>query len=331
MSERSHRWDDSSHAADGGGHSRPFAHPIASGSRRPTTSIDTPVVVTNNGAHPGTTPPRGDSPRRLTATAIEAIAGRLSDRDRAILASIAEHRFLTVRQVEALHFADHAPASGSRIARRTLARLRGLSLLGTLERRVGGVRAGSAGMVHYVDDAGQRLLHGYRRQRVQDPSARFVEHRLAIADTHIGLVSAHRDGAIDLVESTVEPTSWRRYTGLGGARVTLKPDLYVETAAGRELVHAWFVEVDLGTESIPTLLRKCHDYERYRRTGTEQEQHGSFPLVVWNVTHRDPVKSERRRDALRQAIAADRSLLDELFRIVSPQQLTGALQQRGQQ
>lgn len=331
MNDQRHRSIARHHDATRGSDEHPFAHPIASGSRQPTTTVNTSPVVTNDGAPRGTTQPPSGPPRRVTASALAAIADRLSDRDRIVLVSIAEHRFLTVRQIQALHFAGHAPISGSRIARRTLARLRSFGLLGTLERRVGGVRAGSAGLVHYIDDAGHQLLHGRRRQRVQDPSERFVSHRLAIADAHIELVDADRGGAIELVECTVEPTSWRRYTGLGGAPVTLKPDLYAETAVSGELVHAWFIEVDLGTESIPTLLRKCRDYESYRRIGTEQEQHGSFPLVVWSVTHHDSVKAERRREALRQAIATDRTLLDELFRIVAPQQLADAVQHRGQQ
>jgi hypothetical protein len=332
MNVKHHNWNERCHETDdSSSHGHPIDHPIGSGSRRPMTSVNTPIVVTNDGAQSGTTPARDTMPGRVTAAALAAISGRLSDRDRTVLESIAEHRFLTVRQVELLHFADHAPTSGGRIARRTMARLRAFGLLGTLERRVGGVRAGSAGLVHYVDDAGHQLLHGRRRHRVQDPSARFVDHRLAIADAHIRLVSADRGRATTVVQCAVEPTSWRRYTGLGGARVTLKPDLYVETAAGRDLVHAWFVEIDLGTESIPTLLRKCRDYESYRRSGIEQEEHGSFPLVVWSITHDDPAKAERRRDALRQAIAADRALLAELFRIVTPQQLIGALQHRGQQ
>lgn len=331
MNDQRHHKNGSDRDTDHRSHGHPIAHPIASGSPPPTTTGNTPVVVTNDGAPQGTTTPRVDTPRRVTASTLAAIADRLSDRDRAVLASIAEHRFLTARQIQALHFADHASTSGDRIARRTLARMRQCGLLGTLERRIGGVRAGSAGQVYYLDDAGHQLLSGRRRHRVQDPSDRFVDHRLAIADAHIGLVSAHRGGVIELVDCAAEPASWRQYTGLGGARVTLKPDLYVEIAAGQELVHAWFVEVDLGTESIPTLLRKCRDYESYRRIGIEQEEHGSFPLVVWSITHHDPVKAERRRDALRQAVTADRTLLAELFRIVTPQQLPGALQHRGQQ
>jgi hypothetical protein len=154
---------------------------------------------------------------------------------------------------------------------------------------------------------------------------------LAIADAHVALVQADRQGHFELVECAVEPASWRRFTGIGGARLTLKPDLYVETAAtpDSELVHAWFVEVDLGNEGIQTLLKKCRDYESYRQTGIEQEQGGGFPLVVWSVTHPEPTKAERRRLALRDAIDTDRSLPNELFRVIRPDQLVTPLQTGG--
>ncbi|MGJ6122348.1 replication-relaxation family protein [Mycolicibacterium sp. Y3] len=268
---------------------------------------------------------------------LHELASWLSERDIAVLQSVAEHQFLTVGHVEALHFATHAPVSGPRIARRTLARLRHYRLLGTLQRRIGGVKAGSAGLIHYVDSVGDQLLRSRSgrdgRRRSREPSSRFLSHRLAIADAHVALVTADRHRQIALTECALEPASWRRFTGLGAARLLLKPDLYLETAVSpdSDFVHAWFVEVDLGTEGIQTLLKKCREYESYRRSGVEQDATGSFPLVVWSITHADPVKAERRRDALRQAIAADRSLLAELFRIVTPEQLAGALQHRGQQ
>lgn len=120
-------------------------------------------------------------------------------------------------------------------------------------------------------------------------------------------------------------------SGASGARLTLKSDLYAETAADDDLVHAWFVEVDLGTESIPTLIKKCHDYEAYRRTGIEQEHSGAFPVVIWSVTHGNAEKAEARRDALKRAIAGDRTLPPPLFRIVAPQQLLPHIAPGGQQ
>jgi hypothetical protein len=262
--------------------------------------------------------------RRRTRTAdIAAIEAELSDRDHAILHSVAEHHFLTIRQIEALHFAEHRPISGGRIARRVLARLRDLRLLAALDRRIGGMNAGSYGMVHYIDLVGDQVLHGLaaRARRYDEPSQRFLHHQLAIADTKISLITADRSHAIDLVECVVEPASWRRYTSVGGARLTVKPDLYAETAAGDDLVRAWFIEVDRSTEHLPTLLKKCRDYEAYRQTGIEQDRHGAFPLVVWSITHPDPAKAERRRQALADAIAADRTLTAGLFRIVAPDAL----------
>jgi len=309
----------------------PIAHPFASGYIPHLTSVNGHLVAGNDGAHTGTTPARPRRKQRVGPRDIEELESRLSDRDFAILQSVAEHQFLTVRQVEALHFADNAPISGSRIARRTLARLRDFRLLGTMERRVGGVRPGSAGLVHYVDDVGNQLLHGRRIRRVYDPSPRFVNHRLAVADTHVALVQADRQGQFELVECAVEPAAWRRFTGLGGARLALKTDLYAETATSPEadLVHAWFIEVDLGTEHIPTLLKKCRDYEAYRRTGIEQEGDGGFPVVVWRVTHPDPAKADRRRQTLREAINRDRTLEPALFRVIRPDQLVQLLADGG--
>ena len=69
----------------------------------------------------------------------------------------------------------------------------------------------------------------------------------------------------------------------------------------------WFVEVDLGTEHLPVVLRKCRTYRRYHDTGTEQHDRGLFPAVVWIVP--DPIRATKIRDA----IAADRHLTSELF------------------
>lgn len=168
------------------------------------------VGAANDGAHRGTP---SSVRRRMRATDVAALAAQLSDRDKAILQSVAEHQFLTGRQIAALHFDGHAATSGPRIARRVLARLRGLRLLGTLERRIGGLRAGSDGLIHYLDVLGDRLLRGQTgraARRTREPSARFVAHRLAVADTHLALLQAHRRGTIDLVDSTVEPAAWRR-------------------------------------------------------------------------------------------------------------------------
>lgn len=307
----------------------PIAHPFAAAGEPRTACENTPTGAANNRASSRTpSSTRASSPRRVHD--IDHIIERLSQRDFAILRSVAEHQFLTVPQVEALHFSTHAESSGPRIARRTLARLRDLRLLGTLERHIGGLGAGSEGLVHYLDVVGDRALTGRggrHARRFHEPSRRFLRHRLAVADAHLSLIGAHRARRLELVDSAVEPASWRSYVGLGGAQLTLKPDLYAETAAptDSDLVHGWFIEVDLGTESITTLIRKCRAYESYRQTGIEQTRAGGFPLVVWSVTHHDAGRADVRRSALVDAIARDHALTDALFRVIRPDQLVSTL------
>jgi hypothetical protein len=321
-----------------GGQSGPTAGPIASSMPSASPLADRqsgPEVLANHGALRGTitsTPRR--QRRHITTSVVNDIADRISARDRAVLLSIEQHQFLATRHIEALHFTDIAPSARSRITRRNLARLRELRVIAALDRKLGGARAGSEGLTYFVDVVGDRILHerlGQRARQTHEPSARFLKHRLAIADVHITLIQADRDRQFELVESAVEPTAWRAFTGIGAARRVLKPDVYAETATDDDFVHAWFIEVDLGTESIPTLLAKCREYEAYRQAGIEQDRHGAFPLVVWSITHRDPAKAERRRHALTDAIAIDRNLPNALFRIVRPEGLLPLIQTGGEQ
>nr|WP_040519442.1 replication-relaxation family protein [Gordonia aichiensis] len=323
--------------SSGAAHDDPFADPIASSTPPPSPLVDessASLPSGNDGAHTGTTPPAPTGPRRVSAASVDRIRDRLSDRDRDVLRSVGEHQFMTSQQIERLHFATVAPSARGRIARRALARLRDLRVLDTLERRIGGSRAGSAGFIYHVGVAGARILAGSGRgggRLRYEPTTRFVDHRLAIADAHIALTTASRAGRFELVDSAIETASWRRFTGIGSARCILKPDLFAETAT-REAsgqVRAWFIEVDLGSEHIPTVLTKCREYEAYRQTGIEQDRHGAFPIVVWSMTHQVPEKAARRRQALTEAIAADRHLPGALFRIVAPQQLLPLIERGG--
>jgi hypothetical protein len=236
------------------------------------------------------------------------LSDRISERDLDVLRSVRQHRFLTARQIEALHFADHATAlAGARVCRRVLARLSEHRLLVRLERRVGGVRAGSASYVYALGPAGSRLVDE-RRRRLNEPSPLFLMHTLAVAQTHVELVQAGRVGDVDLVGVEVEPACWRRYVGAGGAPEAVKPDLYVVTGSG-DFEDCWFIEIDCGTESPQAIRRKCRAYESYWRSGRAQAAHGTFPLVAWSA----PTKERAAR--IGQTIAATRHLKRELFRV----------------
>jgi Replication-relaxation len=246
------------------------------------------------------------------------LSDRLSERDVQVLRSVREHRFLTARQIGALHFADHAtPLAGARVCRRVLARLSDEGVFARLERRVGGVRAGSASYVYALGPVGSRLIDE-RRRRLNEPSPLFLTHTLAVAQTHVDLVQAARAGDVDLVGVEVEPACWRRFIGRGGAPEVVKPDLYVVTGSG-DFEDCWFIEVDCGTESPQALRRKCRAYASYWRSGREQDARGTFPLVVWSA----PTKQRAAR--ISQTIAAARHLKRDLFRVTTANEFVALL------
>ncbi len=254
-----------------------------------------------------------------------AVRDSLSARDWQVLEGVAAHRYLTTRQAEGFWFHDHASAlSGARVCRRVLRRLSDLGVLTYLERRIGGVRAGSASYVWQVGPVGDRLLRehtGRSRRRQREPGLLFLDHCLAAADAHLALVRAHRAGELELIEVQTEPDCWRPFTGLGGARLVLKPDLYVVTGdpGDRAYVNRWFAEVDRGTEQLPRLRAKCGQYEAARRAAAGQSADEGFPLVVWVM--RDQVSAAR----LAAAICHDARLDRQLYRVTTGEQFVGVI------
>jgi hypothetical protein len=252
---------------------------------------------------------------RVGRQGLSRLSERLSDRDRELIHTIGSHRFMTGKQIARFHFADHAsPDTGARVCRQVLARLAREGVLRRLQRRVGGVRAGSSSYVYMLGPAGRRLVGDELARQVREPSATFLRHTLAIVDAHLTLRDGAREGRFELEMVEAEPACWRRYLGSGGARETLRPDLFVITAAGA-LEFCWFLEIDLGTEFKPTLIHKCRAYETYWRTGIEQQRSGTFPLVAWVVP------TEQRRQELERAIGSARGLKRELFRVAEAQGL----------
>lgn len=219
-----------------------------------------------------------------------ALADRLSERDLNIIRSVDRFRFLQAEQLRRLYFHEiSTPGGSARICRRALARLVDERLLHRLSRRVGGVRAGSSGHIYALATAGRRLL-AYRDggglpsdRGVYEPGEGFVQHTLAIAELYVSLVETERAGRLHMVRFDPEPDCWRTPPAAFAGSVVLKPDAYVELAAG-EYEHANFVEVDLASEGRQALLRKLRAYVSYYRSGREQAEHGWFPRIVWITT-----------------------------------------------
>jgi hypothetical protein len=206
---------------------------------------------------------------------------RLTSRDLEILATVERFRLVSARQLERLHFHTGTPLSNARSCRRRLERLVHLGVLTRLTRRVGGVRAGSAGYIYTLAPAGQRLqARGTKRARSPwTPGAAFTSHTLAVTELFVRLVEAERRGLLEVVRFDPEPDCWRWWNGPGGARVVLKPDAYAVLGAGA-YEDAWFVEIDRGTEAPSTFARKLTAYRSHWQSGREQALTGIYPRVL---------------------------------------------------
>jgi hypothetical protein len=226
---------------------------------------------------------------------------QLSPRDLAVVRALAELRFMTTRQLERWHYLGATPLARARAARRGLERLTSLGVLTRLERRIGGVRAGSAGYVYALDLAGQRIaarygwLHVERTRRQREPGRTFLRHILAVAEVHVRLIESDRAGSWELIQRQSEPTCWRSFAGPGGGHLTLKPDSFAVVATPT-LELSWFIEVDRDTESAATIERKLSAYVAYWRSGREVARRGVQPRTLWLAPN------ARRVGQLRSAI-----------------------------
>ncbi len=236
----------------------------------------------------------------------------LSDRDHQIVHTVAAFRVLSGDQIRRWHFpvVEHGTAAGAlRRSQRSLHRLVVDGVLATLDRRVGGVRAGSAGLCYVLGYRGQRITNPTRRARSDYTLGdRFVAHALDIAEIAVQLVEAERAGVLEVLELEPEPEAWRRYVTGSGAVEVLKPDLFCAVGVD-DHEYRWFIEVDRATESLARIERKSRGYRTYLRTGREQELHGVFPKVLWTVPH------DTRRAQLLAVMARLPPPADRLFAV----------------
>lgn len=228
----------------------------------------------------------GATRKRLTPRQLEEVRAQLSERDLAVIKTVGALRLLTTSQIQRLIFVDGTPQSNPRLARGVLQRLTNRGLLIRLDRRIGGVRAGSSGHIYALTAAGQHVLDPGQergRRRVYEPGLPYVAHRLAVSELAVRLREAARAGRFELIEFLAEPDCWRSFFGPGGARLSLKPDAFVRL--GRERFEELaFVEVDRATQAGPALAKKFLLYRKYWATGREQSRWGNvFPRVVWLV------------------------------------------------
>ena len=197
-----------------------------------------------------------------------------------------------------------------------------------LGRRIGGVRAGSGGLVWHLTHAGERLLYLENHtltptKRFTEPSPYFLAHTLAVADIAVQLTELCRgQRTLKLTALQPEPECWRTFSEYGAIQ-SLKPDLFAITVS-RQYEDRWFIEVDLDTESPNKIIDKCERYHKYYRSGLEQQEAGVFPLTVWLVP------SAARKEKLITHIRKAFDKQPRLFAVITAGELGSLICQGGE-
>ncbi|MFV0529139.1 MAG: replication-relaxation family protein [Lachnospiraceae bacterium] len=264
-------------------------------------------------------------PERVSKKRLEELSRILGDRDKAILNSIREYRYLYTDQLQRLHFTESAnPAAALRAANRNLKKLREMDLIAPLDRRVGGIVSGSGSLIWKLEAAGEHFLrllsdHAHPRRKHFEPSTYFLAHTLAVSECFVRITEICSGRSVKLTEVRNEPDNWRPYNS-GGKIVLLKPDLFAVTVCGG-YEDRWFFEIDLSTESPVRIIEKCRRYHKYYQSNLEQKQFGVFPLVVWIVP------DAARKLNLTRHIQSEFAKLPNIFTVITPDELEALIRQ----
>jgi hypothetical protein len=203
-------------------------------------------------------------------------------------------------QLERLCFAEMAAGRSRTVTRsRVLARLVNWRVLIPVGRRIGGRAKGSTVQVFALDSVGQRLI---RQQQLADagrvrvrrpgpPGQRSLHHSLAVTQLYVELSEQARTPGRKLADFQTEPGAhWPN--SVGG---WLKPDAYavLERPGARD---HWWIEVDMATESLPTIRAKIQTYLDFWQRGA----HGPDDLTPWVLIS---TVTAMRRDAIAAIVA----------------------------
>jgi hypothetical protein len=236
--------------------------------------------------------------RRLTSVRIRLLVEELPARYTAPLPHLARARLLTGAHLDRL-LADPelSVETVGRVRRRIMARLAHLGLVTMLGRRIGGVRAGSAGHIYTLTTAGHRLLAlldgappPLRKQPSHTPGDLFLSHALTISGIYVDLIEHAQGGGFQVHTFITEPHCWHPI----GNGTYLRPDAYAILRTGA-VGHCWWLEIDQATEPIPRLRAKIRTYADYLSSGGIGPD-GVPPRVLFTAP------DEQRADTIRAAI-----------------------------
>jgi hypothetical protein len=210
----------------------------------------------------------------------------LTQRDCEIIRAVHENRFLRRDQIERLFFTTTAAAN---------ARLLALYQHRFLDRLYLPVELGSSQAVYALDREGAALIAREEQMHLSQVTWRrkhnrveffFLEHTVLTAEIHVALQVALRG------RSDVSLLEWRRDAFLTRERfydpaederkLIVAPDAFFGLATPEGSAY-FFVEVDLGTETLDRFRRKIVAYQEYWRSGRYRERYGHANFRVLTI------------------------------------------------
>ncbi|TDB80187.1 hypothetical protein E1264_34510, partial [Actinomadura sp. KC216] len=197
----------------------------------------------------------------------------------------------TIGQIHRLHFDGLTIRSCQYVMRRLV----DWHAVSATERRMGGILSGSGQTVYSLDPSAHRLMRlaeGRKNPReLSDikPGRWSHRHALVITELYVQCVESARKGHLQLADFAAEPACWQE-DGQGGY---LRPDAYIKVAVpGTNRRQHWWIEVDLGTESTPTVRRKFDRYMDFAGRNIAGPD-GTVPRIL--VTVADDTRSAALR------------------------------------
>lgn len=249
---------------------------------------------------------------------------RLTKQDVEVLSLLNRCRYATTRQIVELYFRENKPKTATRRANLLTKNLSNLGLIVHLNRRIGGVRAGSGSYVWHITHKGIKELRRVdesvklRLKNRYEPSQNHLKHQLFVTQIFVELTTLHLDGKITIENFSFEPKCWRSFTTLF-SHFTLKPNEFVRLMVGN-FEEAYFFEADNATEHLGRIIAKCKQYIAYFNTGIEQRENEIFPLVVWVVP------DDKRKLAILNRIKEDLDGYWELFEVITLDEFSGFIE-----
>ncbi len=240
---------------------------------------------------------------------------RITSRDLDILAAIYRHRFLT-RQLVEWAFFSREDVDFERRSSLAARRLQVLYEAGYVQRLILPVLPGSGRrpLVHALAPRGADAVAshlGVDREKVEwqprhnRTTAFFMEHALATARLWASLTAALRSTQLRIRrwvgEAELRRWEMRGYDREATRMIPIRPDGYLCLDWPDNAFVAFFVEVDMGTETNARVERKLRAYQELRReVATSCLEMSKFHLLVVTSGH-------RRMENLRRVAAGGNS------------------------